>query len=221
MRKYASYMLVGLNVLLAMGLVWLWVAPNGQLRNIAWQAPEAHTTDYGASIPELPGVANADTSRFIAMLDRPLFSPTRRPPPPPPPPQADKAPEDNLSTAQLSGIFLGANDGGIIVQIAGKHRRLRLREQLEGWTLTSVQDRSVVFSKDGQTRALQLPRAALKNYSGQSLPPNTVPSPAAPVPSAMRENERVGDGSAPPSAGASARSDSAVIRPSFGGGSRK
>lgn len=221
MRKYASHMLVGLNALLMVGLVWLWVAPNGQLRNIAWQAPEAHTTDYGASIPALPAVANADTSRFIAMLDRPLFSPTRRPPPPPPPPQAEKAPEDNLSTAQLSGIFLGANDGGIIVQIAGKHRRLRLREQIEGWTLSSVQDRSVVFSKDGQTRALQLPRATLKNYSGQSVAPNIVPLPATPAPSAMAAKERLGDGPAPSGAGAPARSESAVARPSFGGGSRK
>lgn len=218
MKKFAPHLLIGVNVLLGAGLAWMWFTPQGQLRNVEWTAPQAHTTDYGSSLPALPVVANADTGRFIAMLDRPLFAITRRPPPPPPPPipEKEKEPVDNLSTAQLAGIFHGANEGGIIVQIAGKHRRVRLREQVEGWTLTSVQDRGVVFSKDGQTRTLQLARANLKNYVGQPLAPSGFPSSAA-SPAGGPPGERAGGSPTPP---APAQGAGAVIRPSFGGGSR-
>ena len=80
-----------------------------------------------------------------------------------------------------SGLFVGDGDGGAIIQIAGKHKRVRLREVVEGWTLSSIQDRSVIFTRGGQSRALQLPRAALTSYTGLPQAARAAPAPIPPT----------------------------------------
>lgn len=190
MKRYALSALLLLNVVLAVWLVWLWFTPQGALRNVRWQPPAARQTDLSSLLPALPPLLQADTGQFIVLLERPLFSPTRRPPPPPPPPPAAE-PVDSFSTARLSGVFEGPGGTGIIIQIAGKDRRLQLNQALDGWTLQSVQGRQVTFSNGGHTRVLQLPRAALTAYTGQPLA--TVPAPAQPPPPASRA-PRTSDG---------------------------
>ena len=222
MKKYTLHVLVALNLLLAAGLAGMWIGPDGRLRNVHWQAPSPQTTDFTAMASALPAIAPADTRQFIAMLERPLFSPTRRPPPPPP--QAtEKPPEDNISTAQLAGVFYGNGEGGIIVQMAGKPRRVRLNETVEGWTLTTVQDRSVTFTKGGQTHVLQLPRAAVAKYSrlspatGVDAVGGARPVPIAPATPAQGDN---GAAAASPDSSVSRQLRQRVLRPSFGGGNR-
>lgn len=182
MRRYALQILLLANAALALVLLWLWFLPDGSLRDVHWQPPEARKTDLANMMPALPGVGSADTSQFIAMLDRPLFAITRRPPPPPPPPQA-QPPADNLSTARLSGMYQGDGVGGIILTIAGKDRRLRLNETVEGWKLQTISGRDVTFARGGQRRVLTLPRAALTGGAGQAAPPlgaaRTEPQPPA------------------------------------------
>ena len=199
MKRYALHFLALLSAALLLLLLSLWFTSSGAVRNVHWQPPKAHSTDFAAMLPALPGVVSADITQFVAMLDRPLFSTTRRPPPPPPPPEA-AAPVDNLSTARLSGIFEGAGGGGIIINIAGKDQRVRLKEVLDGWSLQAIAGRNVTFARSGQTRVLTLPRAALTTYTGaapqtppaaplqphSSLAPNSSPTPArsgaAPLP---------------------------------------
>ena len=173
MKRYALNLLLLLNATLALVLAWMWFAPDGSLRNAHWTAPPPRTANYSAMLPPLPGIASADTSQFIAMLDRPLFSSSRRPPPPPPPPAPAQAqaPVDNLSTARLSGLFFGDGVGGIIINIAGKHRRVRLNEGVDGWLLKSIQERSVTFARGGESRTLPLPRGALTTYTGLAPAP--------------------------------------------------
>ncbi len=173
MKRYALNLLLLLNATLALVLAWMWFAPDGSLRNAHWTAPPPRTANYSAMLPPLPGIASADTSQFIAMLDRPLFSSSRRPPPPPPPPPPAQpaAPVDNLSTARLSGLFYGDGVGGIIINIAGKHRRVRLNEGVDGWLLKSIQERSVTFARGGESRTLPLPRGALTTYTGLAPAP--------------------------------------------------
>ena len=173
MKRYALNLLLLLNATLALVLAWMWFAPDGSLRNAHWTAPPPRTANYSAMLPPLPGIASADTSQFIAMLDRPLFSSSRRPPPrpPPPPPALAQAPVDNLSTARLSGLFFGDGVGGIIINIAGKHRRVRLNEGVDGWLLKSIQERSVTFARGGESRTLPLPRGALTTYTGLAPAP--------------------------------------------------
>lgn len=218
MKKYSLHVLWFINVALALVLASLWIDSSGRLRNIHWKAPAPQKADYASMVPVLPRSVPTDTGQFIVMLDRPVFSPTRRPPPPPPPPE-EKAPVDNLSTAQLSGLFLGGGDGGAIIQIAGKHKRVRLHDVVEGWTLSAIQDRSVTFTLGGQSRVLQLPRAALTSYTG--LPPaagSAVPSaPRPPSPAAAQNVPPLsvnGGPVQPPAARAAGR----PTQPVFGGG---
>lgn len=195
-----------INVVLMVLLAALWLNPDGSLRNARWTAPQAIRSDYLQMLPALPERKPIDTQRFLALLERPLFQLTRRPPPPLPTSAIVDAPVDNLSTAQLSGVVVGENAGSIIVTIAGKARRIRLNESVDGWSLQSIRGRSVTFAANGQTRVLQLPRATLNTFSGAALPVSAVPitvdppaqaaAPAAPVP-IQQPAEAADSGAAP------------------------
>ena len=202
MKRPAITILALVNVALASLLVWLWVSPDGTLKNTAWTPPAAQKSDYMQMLPSLPGTTLVDTSKFVAMLDRPLFMLTRRPPPPPPPPDAP-APVDTLSTARISGVFSSSAGGGVIMNIGGKDRRVRMNEAIDGgWTLQSISGSTVTFAGGGQSRVLTLPRAALTTYSGlavgNSLPVNPAAQPS-PAQAASGEGAAGGAlGSAPP-----------------------
>ena len=185
MKRHVLAVLVAINVALLVVLAALWFSPDGSLRSARWTPPAAITNDYLQMLPSLPQRQPVDTSRFLALLERPLFQLTRRPPPPPPPPsEAVQAPVDNLSTAQLSGIVAAEGGASIIITMAGKARRVRLHESVDGWTLQSIQGRSVIFAGGGQTRTLQLPRAAMTNAAGAAAPIPAISAPpiAAPPP---------------------------------------
>ncbi len=168
MKRYALHVLTGLAIALALVLAVLWFHADGSVRNSTWVPPEPLRVDYQAMLPVLPPVGSADTSRFVAMLDRPVFSVTRRPPPPPPPPESVQAPPpDNLSTARLSGVFQGSGAGGVIISIAGKQRRAQINDLVDGWTLKSVQGQSVTFIRGGEQRVLTLQRSMLQSAAGE------------------------------------------------------
>ena len=213
MKRHALHLLLLANAALALALAWLWFTPAGAVRNVHWQPPAAQKTDFATMLPALPGIATADTSQFIAMLDRPLFATTRRPPPPPPPP-TEQAPVDNLSTARLTGVYQGASTGGIIINIAGKDRRVALSTAVDGWTLQSIQGRNVTFASAGRTRVLQLPRAALTTYTGLAKPP-AAPAPAAAAPIQAAQPARAPEGAPPAATGSPSFGVSrARVRPS-------
>ena len=79
MRRNALALLAVLNLLLLGAIAWLWITPGGELRNMQWQAPSPVKVDLHALLPSLPGPGQSDTSQFLRMLERPLFSVTRRP----------------------------------------------------------------------------------------------------------------------------------------------
>ena len=199
MKRHVLHLLLLANAALALALAWLWFTPAGAMRNVHWQPPAAQKTDFATMLPALPGIATADTSQFIAMLDRPLFATTRRPPPPPPPP-TEQAPVDNLSTARLTGVYQGASTGGIIINIAGKDRRVALSTAVDGWTLQSIQGRDVTFASAGRIRVLQLPRAALTTYTGLAKPPAAL-APAAVAPSPAQPSARASEEVSPAATG--------------------
>lgn len=181
MKRHVFALLCMVNVLLAVGLAVLWFQPDGTLRNAHWQAPEPVNADYLAMVPALPDRKPVETGRLMAMLERPLFSSTRRPPPP----AASEAPvpADNLSTARLLGIFESAQTSGAILQVAGKNRRVRLNESVDGWVLQSVQKRAVTFASGDQTRTLSLVRALVNTGPSAMVPaaPMSPPPQALPV----------------------------------------
>ena len=106
-------------------------------------------------VPTLAVRKQADTSQFLGMLERPLFSPTRRPPPPPPPPAPVEAPEP-LPNMHLYGIYGGGSGGGAIVRVDGKNQRVHLNEAINGWMLKSIGERSVTFVRGGRSHSIDL-----------------------------------------------------------------
>ncbi len=181
MKRYALAVLCVVNGLLALGLAALWFQPDGSLRNSHWQTPEPVNADYLTMVPSLPARRPVETGRLMVMLERPLFSSTRRPPPPVVP--EAPIPVDNLSTARLLGVFEGAQASGAILQVAGKNRRVRLNESVDGWVLQSVQRRAVTFASGDQTRTLSLMRSLVNTGPGMAMP--AVPAPAPPPASSL------------------------------------
>lgn len=157
MKKHALALLSVVNALLILGLVALWFQPDGNLRNTHWRAPDPVKTDYLALVPSLPARKSVDTGRLMAMLERPLFSSTRRPPPRGA--SEAQASGDSLGAARLLGVFEGGQASGVILHVAGKNRRLRLNESVDGWVLQGVQKRAATFVSGDQTRTLSMVRA--------------------------------------------------------------
>ena len=100
----------------------------------------------------------------------------------------------------MLGLFQGSGDGGVILQFGDKPRRLRLHDSVDGWVLTTVQERGATFERSGQTRTLQLLRA--KHAS------TLVPLAALPVPAPLEPKVKPESGS---------HGDSKLRRPVFGG----
>lgn len=199
MRRLALPMLLMLNVVLILVLAWLWIAPQAQLgrlemRQFKWQTPAPKSVDFNSVLPPSLQVATVENSRLVAMQERPVFSVTRRPPPPPPPPPAPP-PVDVLSGAKVTGIYSGPGGTGVLLNIAGKSRRVRVNENVEGWVLVSVEGRSANFVSAGQSRSLPLGRAALTSPSVVGAPvsattPTNPESAAASEPAPSRPRPR-------------------------------
>jgi hypothetical protein len=189
MKRSTTSLLAGLNVLLVCLLAWLWIDPQGGLRGIHWQPPAAIKPDLGGGLSAAAlGREDADVARFMAILDRPVFSPTRRPPPPPK--AVGAAQVDPLATIHLYGLFTGSEGGGVIVRVEGKTRRVKVSEAIGEWNLKEVRAGEVVFSRGAETRVVPLVQA--KQAAGPAVPqPATgwpawrMPVPMAPAPSAV------------------------------------
>lgn len=166
--------LVALNLLAAMGLAYLWVDKQGQLRNVTWPAPAAIKPVI--DVPPITA-ARLDANVFSATLDRPLFAPDRRPPPPVLPP-APPPPPDPLADAQLVGLIAG-EAGAAIVRSEGKVRRISLNQPLGAWTLKTIDDRTAVFEKADEKRTLKLEYARLGVAAPRLTQQNSAPSDSA------------------------------------------
>ena len=226
MKRNALTLLVALNVVLVLVLAALWLHRDGSVRNVRWQAPKPITSDYLQMLPVLPERTRVDAARFMSWLERPLFSVTRRPPPPPPPPSPSTppAPVDTLADAKLLGVAENGQTGAVILHIGGKSRRVRLNEMVDGgWVLRTVQARSATFDNAGQTRTLQLVRAAVSTYTGAVIPVSAPPVPPPPpaVPVALSQAAAAANAAAqsvPPAPPVSpAPQTSTTRRPIFGG----
>ena len=150
-------LLLLLTALLAGGLAWLWFEQSGNLRNVTWVAPAPIKPELGKTTSTPPGAAGGNPTQYLAMLERPLFAPDRRPAPPPAPPAPPVAapPPDPLANIQISGIFSGASPG-IIARIDGKLRRVKVNEAIGPWTLKSIEGRNVTFVQGSDSRQLRL-----------------------------------------------------------------
>ena len=156
MTNLGARLFLALDALLVAALAWLWFGHDGGAsRTLVWQPPAAIAPELGAAAVELPPVAAMDTRAFVATLDRPLFSRTRRPPPKAAPEEALAA--DTLKDVRLIGLYT-TTDGraGALLRNGAAVQRVALKEQIGGWTLQSVQGRQVTLVRAGRSRVLEL-----------------------------------------------------------------
>ncbi len=177
MKRGTTALLVGLDVLLACLLAWLWIDPHGGLRGVHWQPPAAIRPELGTVSQSMAARDDADVARFMVILDRPVFSTTRRPPPPPKP--VVVAPPDPLNTIRLYGLFSGTGGGGVIAQVEGKTRRVKVSEAIGDWHLKEIRAQEVVFARGGETRVVPLVQA--KQAAGAAVPPPVFAAPVMPA----------------------------------------
>jgi hypothetical protein len=196
-RVTSLRLLVLLALLLVGGLAWLWVDEHGQLRNVTWAAPAPVYPDLSAGKAPPPDAAAANPATFLAILERPVFAPDRRPPPPPAPPP----PPDPMADIHILGIFSGETPG-ILARVEGKVRRVKLNESIGAWTLKSINGREVSFGQGEETRSLRLVYARIDTVNAAPPsggapaaggPPSISSAPAAAAPNpqdAARETLR-------------------------------
>lgn len=176
MKRYTFHILLLVIALLIGILAAMWFHRDGSLRNIHWQPPQAQTQDFVSMVPTLPVRKQADTSRFLAMLERPLFSPTRRPPPPPPPPAPVEV-QEPLPNVHLYGLYGGDSNGGAIVRVDGKNLRVQLNESINGWKLSAIGERSITLRRGARSRSIDLVHVIPKSDTGTPSAGNAAPAP--------------------------------------------
>ncbi len=156
MKQHILRLLASANLLLAFALAALWLTPQGTLRNVHWQPPSPQKPEFSDPGASLPALESANVSGFMATLDRPLFSPNRRPPPPPPPVNTTAPEPDPLANIQLQGVYSGAGGGGIFAKVDGKDRRIAVGGVLGAWSVKAIDNREVTFVRGDETRVLRL-----------------------------------------------------------------
>lgn len=178
----ATRLLVAVNVVLAGLLAWLWVTPAGELRDTRWTPPQAIRPDFSAALAGLSQPRVDEAALLLAISDRPLFSPSRRPPPPPPPPAA-APPPDALSGAQLLGVFSAGSAGGAILRAEGRVRRASVNDRIGEWTLQKIEGGDATFVRGSETRVLKLARPRPGGGTAAAVPTGAIApvQPGAPL----------------------------------------
>ncbi len=163
MKRYLAHALVVISLALAAVLASQWRGSHGEWRQLKWLPPAAIQPDFSAALPAgLAAQSTAeftDPARFAAVLDRPLFSPNRRPAPAAAAVVAAVAPPpDPLGNVVLLGLYAGAGTGGIIATVDGATKRMAINETIGSWTLKSIVGREVHFVRGAETRVVPLLR---------------------------------------------------------------
>lgn len=124
--------------LVALLALWPWIAP---------EAGSAPRLDKPAPPP--PQIAPLPPqSAFSAIVDRPLFSPTRRPPPGA---RSSGTAAGLESRYQLLGLVVSDSVQRAWLADGARHFELGLGDKLDGWTVAKIeQDRLVLTSPAGE-----------------------------------------------------------------------
>ena len=116
----------------------------------------AQVQDRPAAAPSNP-VAAQSLEQLSTIVDRPLFSPSRRPPAPPPAPapivQAAEPPAPppppNLV---LFGVVMDGESARAVVRSGADKKMIRAQigDEIDGWKVSQIEGRKVVLSLDGR-----------------------------------------------------------------------
>ena len=172
-------LLVALILLAILTFQWIgwppstpWSAPSS--------APAAATSTAQPAQPDWLAQLEAPDARdnYVSIVERPLFRPDRKPEPPADeatsPPVSEGATE--LTVFDLNAVLITPDIVSAWVQDPAqpKLRRLRIGDDLQGWSVTDIQEDRVLLERQGQQDAL-----ILRDYSKPV--PATAPPPARKV----------------------------------------
>jgi hypothetical protein len=163
----------------AAGLAYLWLDKNGQPRNTQWLAPAPIKSAVVATKIAEINVTGSDVAELASALERPIFTPDRKPPSAAPILAAAPPPPDPMASVNLVGLIAGAS-GGAMVRTDGKVRFISLNQRLGDWTLSSIDDRNASFARAGETRIIKMAYAPLgaTNRVAVAATASAAPAPA-------------------------------------------
>jgi hypothetical protein len=129
-----------------------------------------------AASPAASPLAALSLERFSVTRERPLFSPNRRPPPVPPAPVVSRPSPPAPPKVTLLGTVMDADEARALVSVGTPDKMLRVRigDEIEGWKVTQIEQRSLVLSLDNRTTTFTL-------FSGQGASVGKLQPLSAPV----------------------------------------
>lgn len=144
--------LILLLLLLLVQLAWGFMRLSGQSSPEAVE-PAADTLQLASS----PDVGSVSAAHSNDIRSRPLLWPSRRPAGDVVK-VAEAKPEKatDFDSMQLVGVFGAGESAGMIVRVKGKPQRLRLGDDLAGWTLDAVTEQEAVLKKGARRKTLAL-----------------------------------------------------------------
>ncbi len=118
--------------------------------------PDGAASDQTIAIPEMPKYDPPPIGRFAAAIDRPLFSPQRRPPEDEP--TGTGVVEDRALSATLQGILFASSGSVALLTAVGESSPVRVSQGdlFLGWRLLVIHPDNVVFGRDEETVTLEL-----------------------------------------------------------------
>jgi hypothetical protein len=123
----------------------------------------ASTEEQGRPAAPLANpVAAQPLEQLRAIVDRSLFSPSRRPPAAPPPvvePPAVSVPPSEPPNIVLLGVVMDGQNARAVVRVGADNRLLRAQmdDDIDGWKVAQIDGRKVVLaSQDGRFATYRL-----------------------------------------------------------------
>lgn len=155
MRPNVLALVLGINLALAGGLVFLW----SDEERWRWKEPEALRPSLD-DVVAAQGAEPVDISRYKETLERPLFASTRRPAPRTAS-GADGQAADALADVRLLGTYGSGDKGGIVVIRGGKVERIAVGASIGDWKVAGGEGRGAALVRaSGERRQLELALSA-------------------------------------------------------------
>jgi hypothetical protein len=104
-------------------------------------------------------LAAQSLEQLSAIVNRPLFSPNRRPPLPPVAQTRESAPPPSpLPDLVLSGIVMDGESARAVVRVGAEKKSLRAQigDDIGGWKVSQIEGRKLVLSLDGHSATFTL-----------------------------------------------------------------
>lgn len=186
-RRYTTIQKLWLiSVLLGAGLAWLWLWPS---QRPIWKSPAPYLQDIQAMQPQVPHLADdwhTWQNLILEAQERPLFILSRRLPPPPPK-EEPPAQTDRWDRVTLLGTYASGKNAGAFLLVDGQPLRLLQGQDLDGWTLRTVQPSSIEVARGDKKRQLIVQKkdlsqtsAAGRNTGAPASSPFAIARPSAP-----------------------------------------